>query len=125
MIKITNNLKNLVFNFINIKESDSFTLFSAYIKLPALKEINKEKKIKQIIVRWEVKDLCLGVSDIELHQYCEENNIALYRNTRIHLKVLWDGRERVLFGSSNITERGLGLTENYNYEFNGINDNLS
>ena len=91
-----------------IKNNDEVTVFSAYLKLDALKRLNENHNIKQIIVRWEVQDLCLGVSDIELYNYCLEHNITLYRNTRIHLKAIWNNKQRVFFGSANITGRGIG-----------------
>lgn len=106
-----------------IDNNDSITLFSAYLKLEELKKINKSKRISRIIVRWEIKDLCLKVSDLELYDYCLDNNITLYRNTRIHLKVFWNNFQDVFFGSANVTGRGLGEKGKYNYELNGsVND---
>ena len=107
-----------------IRSNESITLFSAYIKLDELKQINIKNNIKQIIVRWEIEDLCKRVSDIELYQYCLENGIALYRNTRLHMKAIWNNQDSVLFGSANITGRGLGEKNNYNYELNGIKESI-
>lgn len=115
------NLESNAIKF--IENNDTITLFSAYLKLEELKKINKSQKINRIIVRWEIKDLCLGVSDIELYQYCLDNGIALYRNTRIHLKVFWNDAQDIIFGSANVTGRGLGEKGRYNYELNGfVND---
>ena len=112
------NLESGAINFIE-NNNNNITLFSAYLKLEELKSINQSRKINRIIVRWEIKDLCIGVSDLELYHYCIENNIALYRNTRIHLKALWNNEQRVFFGSANVTRRGLGEEGNYNFELNG------
>ena len=60
----------------------------------------------QIIVRWDIEDLCKSVSDIELYQYCIDNGITLYRNTRLHMKVFWNNKDALVFGSANITGRG-------------------
>jgi len=79
----------------------TISLFSAYITLPQLKKINKSDHVKEIVVRWEVQDLCMGVSDIELYDYCKTHGITLYRNTRIHLKAIWNNKESVFFGSAN------------------------
>jgi hypothetical protein len=117
------NLESSALQFID--ENDSITLFSAYIKLEELKFLNQSKKITQIIVRWEIRDLCLGVSDIELYQYCLENDITLFRNTRIHLKAFWNNAQAVLFGSANVTGRGIGEKGNYNYELNGLNEDIN
>ncbi len=111
------NLESNAIQF--IENNDTITLFSAYVKLNELKSINESKKINRIIVRWEIKDLCLGVSDIELYDYCLDNNITLYRNTRIHLKAFWNNTQDVFFGSANVTGRGLGEKGRFNYELNG------
>lgn len=116
------NLQEEAIDFIS--NNESITLFSAYIKLEELKQINVKNNIKQIIVRWEIEDLCKGVSDIELYHYCLDNSIALYRNTRLHMKAIWNNQDNVLFGSANITGRGLGEKNNYNYELNGIKEYL-
>jgi hypothetical protein len=123
MLKSGHDLKSNTLQF--IEEKDCITLFSAYIKLEELKRINQSKKIKQIIVRWEIRDLCLGVSDLEVYHYCLDNNITLYRNTRIHLKAFWDNCQSVLFGSANVTGRGVGEKGRYNYELNGIHENIN
>lgn len=103
-----------------IESHEKVTLFSAYLKLEELKKINRSNTISRIVVRWEIKDLCLGVSDLELYEYCETNKISLYRNTRLHLKAFWNNNESIIFGSANVTERGLGEVGNYNYELNGF-----
>ena len=117
------NLENGAIEF--LANCKSVTLYSAYLKIDELKKINSKKNITQIIVRWEIRDLCLGVSDLELFQYCIDNNIALYRNTRIHLKTLWNNEKSVFFGSANVTNKGLGEMGNYNYELNGAQGQIS
>ena len=117
------NLEQGAIIFVN--NCETVTLYSAYLKLDELKRINEQKKIKQIIVRWEIEDLCRKISDIELFQYCKENSIVLYRNTRIHLKAFWDNKSEVLFGSANVTNKGLGEKGNFNYELNGAVKEIS
>ena len=111
------NLESNTIEF--VENNESVTLFSAYLKLAELKLINQSKKINRIVVRWEIQDLCLGVSDVELFHYCLENKITLYRNTRIHLKAFWNNAQDVVFGSANVTGRGVGEKGRYNYELNG------
>jgi hypothetical protein len=109
-----------------VDQNQEITVFSAYLKLSVLKRLNNNRNIKQIIVGWELKDLCLGVSDFEsIYDYCLDNEIVLYRNTRIHLKALWNNNRSVLFGSANITNKGIGETNKYNFELNGIVDKMS
>lgn len=107
--------------------NDQITIFSAYIKLNQLKAYNFKGNIHRIVVRWEIEDLIKGVSDFEvLYEYCKQFNIALYRNTRIHLKALWNNKESVFFGSANVTAKGMGEKgKNYNYELAGIANPIS
>ena len=106
---------------------DEITVFSAYLKLNTLKKLNESKHIKQIIVRWEIKDLCIGVSDFEkLFIYCRENQINIYRNTRLHAKVIWNNFNDVFLGSANLTGKGLeSRDKKYNFELNSISSNIS
>jgi len=108
-----------------IDQNEDIILFSAYLKLNTLKKLNKSRHIKQIIVRWEIEDLYKKVSDKELYDYCVENNIALYRNTRIHLKAFWNNKNSLFFGSANISGRGIEAVGEYNFELNGIIDTIT
>lgn len=123
LLRSGENLLKLALDFIS--ESEEVTLFSAYIRTEQLKELNKEFKINRIVVRWEVRDLHQGASDLELYNYCKDNQIALYRNTRIHLKCLINEREQVLLGSANITGRGIGeKSVRFNFELNSITKDI-
>jgi hypothetical protein len=103
-----------------IKKSENVTLYSAYIKTNVIELINVDSKIKQIIVRWQLIDLVNDISDLSLYQYCKQNNIILYRNSKIHLKVIKNEKNILLYGSANYTNKGLGLALNSNNELNGI-----
>lgn len=105
------NLFNLLKSNINYD-----ILFSPYVKLEALKKVITSKTIQKIVVAWNKEDLIKGVSDLEVYNYCKENNIELYRNPKIHLKVFWDGEQNIILGSANVTQKGLGLVENCNHE---------
>ncbi len=119
LIKSGINLEDSVTDFVS--SNKSVTLFSAYIKLAELERVNVSKNIKQIVVRWEIEDLFKKVSDIEIYDYCIDHGIALYRNSRIHLKTFWDGQNSVVLGSANITGKGVGEKgDDYNYELNAF-----
>jgi len=106
-----------------ISKSEEISVFSAYIRTEQLKELNQENKINRIVVRWEIRDLHQGASDLELYQYCKDNKIALYRNTRIHLKCLRNNCDEVFLGSANVTGRGIGERANmFNFELNSSNE---
>ena len=119
---------NLISGFEQFVAShNQVTLLTAYLKLPALEEINRSKHINQIVVRWQVSDLC-GVtpaSDLEeVWAYCKINKIKLYRNTRLHMKVLWSKSNEAIIGSANVTRNGLGISERSNYELASRVDTL-
>ena len=123
LFKSGDNLWSGALDFIS--ESEEVSLFSAYIRTEQLKELNKEGKINRIVVRWEIRDLHQGASDLALFSYCKENQIALYRNTRIHLKCLINEKDQVLLGSANITGRGIGeKSTRHNFELNSISTNI-
>ena len=103
-----------------VASHNQVTLLTAYLKLQALEEINRSNHINQIVVRWQVSDLCGKTPASELEEiwtYCKTNKIKLYRNTRLHMKVLWNNSHEAIVGSANITRNGLGLREGANWEF--------
>lgn len=107
-----------------ILHSKKLTLYSAYINSDIIKLLNFENRISQIIVRWEIADLVNRVSDIELYHYCKVNRIKLFRNTRLHLKAIVNDNNQIIFGSSNYTNKGLALSEKFNFELNSNVENL-
>ena len=122
LFKSKYNLESSAISF--LRENEEATLFSAYIKTAQLKKINETKSIKQIVVRWEVGDICFEASDLEsLYDYCIDNKIKLLRNNKIHLKAFWNNNNSVLFGSANVTYNGIG--EGGNLELNGLQENIS
>lgn len=103
-----------------VADHDEVTLFTAYIKRAALEQINTSKRINQIVVRWASQDVCgpSPASDLEeIWDYCQANNIKLYRNIQLHMKVLWNNSHEAIVGSANITRNGLGLRAGANWEF--------
>jgi hypothetical protein len=118
-----NNLKSGCLDFVT--NSNDITIFSAYITTSEIEELNVNANISRIIVRWDIEDLCRGSSDLKLYSYCKKNNILLYRNTRIHLKSIWDNQNTLFTGSANITRKGIGSLGEFNFELNSIIDNLS
>jgi hypothetical protein len=107
-----------------LSNSKEVTLYSAYIRTEQIEALNILKNIKRIVVRWEIRDLHQGASDLKLYEYCVENRITLYRNTRIHLKCLRNEADEVFFGSANVSKRGIGgEIKNFNYELNGLSEN--
>ena len=121
LLKSKYNLESSTISF--LENNETITLFSAYIRTEQLRKINQTQNINQIVVRWQVGDICFGASDLELYGYCRDNNIKLFRNTKIHLKAFWNNKRSVLFGSANVTKNGIG--EGGNLELNGTHDDIS
>lgn len=110
-----------------IRNSQSLFIFSPYIKLETLKSlIDDNENVKAVFVRWETKDLILGSSDLEIYPYLKDKGIALYRNSRLHLKAYLDEYQKCFLTSANISSRALNLPQrtNYNYEIGTIVENL-
>ncbi|WP_343670054.1 hypothetical protein [Chitinophaga sp.] len=111
-----------------ISNSQALFIFSPYIKLETLKElIDGSEKVKAVFVRWETKDLILGVSDLEIYPYLKSKGIALFRNARLHLKAYLDEYKNCFLTSANISSRALNLPTHstYNYELATVVENLS
>ncbi len=110
------NLKESILTFVH--EAETLAIFVPYIKLNLLKEIlSQTKNCRYIVVRWEVKDLLEGASDLEIYELCKEKKISLFRNPRIHLKLYLDA-DKAYLTTANISSRAMneGKFENYNYE---------
>jgi hypothetical protein len=110
-----------------IRDSQELFIFSPYIKLETLKElIDRNENVKAVFVRWETKDLIIGASDLEIYPYLKSKKIALYRNSRLHLKAYLDEYKKCFLTSANISSRALNLPpySNYNYEIGTLVDDL-
>lgn len=75
----------------------------------------RAKKIT-IITTWKLKDIQFGSSELELYEFCRKNKIYLFINNRVHLKVFINDYSSCVFGSPNVSEKGLALVDNHNYE---------
>ena len=101
-------------------------LSAYYIKKATLERLNESGNINQVVVAWKMQDICSGASDFEeLYEYCRDNKIELFRNTRIHLKVIWDYADSAFLGSANISNRGIQSGSNFNWELSTTVNNLS
>ncbi len=125
---LNNNLlisdKNLINNIklILSKTKKELIIFSPYIKLEALKylleDISNNIKVT-IITTWKLRDLQQGFSDLRIWEFCKKNNYILFLNQNIHLKSLIIDFKKCIFGSANITNKGLAIGNKYNFELVG------
>lgn len=102
---------------------DEIIIFSPYINPNVLNKILPDIKARiSVVTTWKLRDIWFGSSSLETFTYTNNNSIKLFINNRIHLKVYMVDWERCVSGSANLTERGVGLASNYNYELNSKHD---
>lgn len=123
---IKNSFHKEIRDFINGSKNE-LVIICPYIKTQSLSIILKNCKIKKItiITSWKMRDLQLGISELCLYEYCKEKKLYLFLNSRIHLKSFIKDYSSCIFGSANITDKGLALNNNFNYELIGIINNLN
>ena len=90
-------------------------LYVPYIKTKTLSKLVKDLENKiTIITTWHMNDLLspFASSELELYPFCKENNIVLYINNKIHLKVYSVALESAIIATGNISQGGLeGVNE--------------
>ncbi|ARK22057.1 hypothetical protein [Sporosarcina ureae] len=95
-------------------------IVSAFVKLNALKRIDSDLQTtrinKKVLVRFRKEDILYGSTDIELVNYCKENNWELFIDVDLHSKIFIFDKHKFCIGSANVTLSGLGLKENSNIE---------
>lgn len=103
-----------------IKTNESLKVISAFCKLNALQFIDSilvDKNIpKKLLVRARLDDILNGATDIEIYNYCINNNWDIYLNLELHSKIYVFNNTRVILGSANLTSSGIGLHSNQNIE---------
>ncbi len=121
MNNLKTSKKNEFFSYIkNYVSSECYELMiiSPYIKVKVLEKLLDNVKAKKItvITTWKLRDMQFGSSDIELYKFCEKEGINLHLNQKIHLKVIIRDCDSCIMGSANISNNGLALVDNHNYE---------
>ena len=100
-------------------------IISPYIKMGVLEQLLNQNSCKiSIITTWKLRDIQLGISDMELYSFCKKNGLFLYLNPRIHLKAFIDDYSKCIFGSANISNKGFAIVADYNYELDGKIESL-
>lgn len=123
LLRSGDNLLSEIIEF--IRKSEEVIIFTPFVRVNKLQEILGTTSCSILVVRWQSGDLIQEVTDFELlYEYCKKQSISLYRNTSIHLKAVINEKNEIMFGSSNITNRGMG-DQNFNLELSGINTDIS
>ena len=73
-------------NHFQLEQKQQIFLFVPYIKTRILKKLLEgiDSQIT-IITTWKINDLISGSSELELYQFCKENNVTLYILSLIHI----------------------------------------
>lgn len=61
------------------------------------------------VARWSKGDIAMGSSDLDVYEVVTERQGRVFRNPRLHAKLFMADKEQLLFGSANLTARGLGI----------------
>lgn len=108
---IASPLFDRIKNYLNKSDiSKQIFIYAPYIQTKTFSKLIKDlpdKKRISVITTWHTNDLVFGSSELELYQYCKKNEISLYINNKIHLKVFSIGLESVIISTGNISYGGL------------------
>lgn len=106
--------------------TEQLHIISAFCKKSALEfiesNIQNNLREKKILVRFLLSDIVNGVTDFDLYEYCKENDWKLYIRFDLHAKTYVFDRKRLVLGSANLTNNGLGLNYGGNYELSYFAD---
>jgi hypothetical protein len=95
-------------------------VYSPYIRTEVLKKLlpSSTNASITVITKLTVADILAGASDLALFPFCESIGARMFVNNKLHLKAYIKDWQELITGSSNVTNRGLALTNGYNYELN-------
>ena len=99
---------------------DHCSVATAYCKKSAFEKLFIEQplqsKNKVLIVRWELKDLVMGASDLDVYTLAKSSGWDIYINSDLHAKV-YRFDDDTYIGSANLTASGItGNTSCLNLE---------
>lgn len=113
---IFENIDKMYADFVQQAKGEVY-IFCPFIKVAALKKVLATSLPSlSIVTTWKTLDILNGVSELELYSFCKSIKARLYINQKIHLKLITDLNEKAIMGSANITDRGLGISPESNYE---------
>ena len=71
---------------------------------------------KRLLVRFLPSDLSSGATDKEIFSYCKSHGWSIFVDHSIHAKTYVFDRIKCIMGSANLTDKGLGISDNSNKE---------
>lgn len=124
-ILMSNEIKNKISEEVG-RCKESLHVITAFCKIDGMKFIDGSilQKVddKKLLVRFRLDDLLAGASDIDIYNFCKNNGWKMYVRFDLHAKTYLFDKKRCVIGSANLTNKGLDLTENSNYEIASVND---
>jgi len=97
---------------LNSLHKADIVLSSAYIKAPALLELEKviaADNVVRVLARWTPCDLINGASDLECYSLARKRGWKFVVRQDLHAKVYCVGKKSIFLGSANLTRSGFGL----------------
>ena len=104
--------------------NEHLQIISAFCKISALEfideKIKNSLKTKKLMVRFLLTDILQGACDFQLYEYCKSHGWQMYIRFDLHAKTYVFDRKRCILGSANLTNKGLGLGLQRNYELSSF-----
>ncbi len=94
-------------------------LISAFITSEIINDFYKyigQDVTVTVICRFKKQDLLFGSSDLKAAKIILENDGRILRNPSLHAKLFLFDKDTLLFGSANLTNKGMGITKESNIE---------
>ena len=113
-IEFQENLKNSVQNAEN-----SVMILSAFTKRKALLWLGDHVPDDidvTLVTRWQCQDLISGASDLDCFELCKKNDWHFAIDQSLHCKIYLIDSQDILIGSANLTQKGLHLSTDCNFE---------
>jgi len=66
-----------------------------------------------LVTRWSKRDIAMGSSDLEVFDIITERRGRVFRHPLLHAKLFMSDKESLVFGSANMTARGLGIAQGH------------
>ena len=100
---------------------DELIIFCPFISYKGIKKCfeyisSTERKKIIIVTRWRTLDIISGVSDISIYPFLKDKGVEVFHNDLIHMKIFIKNKTECLFGSANITETAMGISNISNIE---------
>ena len=105
--------------------TENINFITAYCKINTLKKIDdciNPNVSKRILIRFLPSDISSGATDKEVFEYCKNNNWKIYYDFAIHAKIFIFDKIKTIWGSANVTNNGMGLSNNPNKELSSYGE---